>query len=300
MNRVISALLASFTLFAAATAESATFAYAVGNLRITPGAIATPDVLFRIDLDTGDSTAIGQVRAADGSKVYQYIGGMDFHPSTGILYAVDDVDDLLLTIDPATGIATEIGKLTASGVAIPSVALMALSFDPDGTLYFAASSGRRLSTLDTSTAVLTDIATGGAAPNVASLAISSAGAFYGISAVSPTSNTLLAIDPTDGSSAGVGTGLGFVSGRIGLDFDANGTLWGVEQGSGSVMSRIFTVDLVTGLGDVVGPMTVPATGYLVDDVESLAIAPVPLPAASWMLATALVPLLARARRRRRR
>ena len=267
-----------------APVQADTIGYGVGTL--TGGGLPnTNDVLLRFDLATGNTTPIGQiVDSVDNSTVYQSVGGLDFDPVSGKLYGVADVDDLLLEIDPATGIATNLGQLTRNGgQPIPSIAIFALNFDSTGTLYFTASSGRRLSIVDIATTDLTDIATGGSAPNVSGLASDSADNFFGVQRGGD--SLLLSIDPTDGSSTAVGEGTGIEATRLGLDFDAGDTLWAVDFGFSVTPSQLYNIDTSTGIAQAVAQLTVPETGRIVQNVESLTI--IPLPAAAWLFASAL-------------
>jgi hypothetical protein len=81
--------------------------------------------LYTIDPATGTPTLVGDTGES--------ITGLDFHPSTGILYGTTTPNSrfgsALITIDPATGAVTVIGP---HGV---DKAVIDLTFAPDGTLY---------------------------------------------------------------------------------------------------------------------------------------------------------------------
>jgi hypothetical protein len=64
-----------------------------------------PPELFCVDLATGSATLIGSFGAGVGPGDFQ---AMDFDQS-GILWAVDETDLQVVTVDPGTGIATDAG-----------------------------------------------------------------------------------------------------------------------------------------------------------------------------------------------
>jgi len=72
------------------------------------GGSSTPSTLYEIDPATGGATPIGPIG-------FNTVGGMDFDPLTGALYAVgkrlSDGVYVLLTIDPLTGNGAEVGPL---------------------------------------------------------------------------------------------------------------------------------------------------------------------------------------------
>lgn len=87
--------------------------------------------LYTIDPATGAATLVGDTGES--------ITGLDFHPTTGVLYGTttpnSNTASSLITIDPATGAVTVIGP---HGV---DRAMIDLTFAPDGTLYGWAESG---------------------------------------------------------------------------------------------------------------------------------------------------------------
>lgn len=91
--------------------------------------------LQRIDPDTGAATIVGGIN-------FNGVGGIDFHPKTGVLYGVGKRvvtgANVLLTIDPATGVGTEVGLLVNAGVGGTQPSLFDLSFRSDGTLFLTA------------------------------------------------------------------------------------------------------------------------------------------------------------------
>ena len=173
---------------------------------------------------------------------------------------------------------------------------MGLSFDATGDLYFTTTSGRRFSTMDITSGDLSNIATGGSAPNTSALAINESGIF-GVNAAG-IDNELLMINPIDGSSVIVGSGIGITIGSlVGLEFDEAGVLWGVDKQEASLQETLFTIDTTTGTATLASPILLEGTGELVNEIESLAVIPaaaqptsvsVPLPLWSLLCGVVLI------------
>jgi len=72
------------------------------------GGPAAPSTLYRIDPVDGSATPLGPIG-------YNAVGGMDFDPVSGLLFAVgsrpSDFEAVLLAVDPYTGAGREIGPL---------------------------------------------------------------------------------------------------------------------------------------------------------------------------------------------
>ena len=116
--------------------------------------------LHRVNPQTGRATPVGAIG-------FDAVGGMAFHPLTGILYAVGQRagttsfitpgPHVLITIDPATGVGTEIGLFTAPlGCPFPGCRVDDLAFRPDGVLYGMVS--EFLVTIDLGTGAGTQVA----------------------------------------------------------------------------------------------------------------------------------------------
>ncbi len=96
-----------------------------------------PSSLHRVNPQTGRATPVGAIG-------FDAVGGMAFHPLTGVLYAVGQRagtagffmpgTHVLITIDPATGVGTEIGPFTGP-MTCPGCGVEDLAFRPNGVLY---------------------------------------------------------------------------------------------------------------------------------------------------------------------
>jgi hypothetical protein len=102
--------------------------------------------LYTINPATGAAALVGAIG-------FDRVSGMDFHPTTGILYAtaqrpIGDVP-VLITIDPGTGLGTEVGPTGMPGD------IADVSFRSDGTLFALDATnpvgGHRLWTVDVTT-----------------------------------------------------------------------------------------------------------------------------------------------------
>lgn len=219
-------VLASFALAAPALADPIGYTATTGQNSYS---------LWRVDLATGNATVVGPFGA--NLEVY----GLSFSPS-GVLYGIasDGLDggQKLWTIDPATGAATLVG---ATGVEDGS----GLSFTPDGRLWMTDFSGTRtLYRLDPATGTATAVASGALGADIEGLAASCDGTLYGIG--DGDFPFLYRIDTTTGVASALPQSysppLPLID-NAGIDFDAEGTLWGIES---LAPGSIFTVDPVTG------------------------------------------------------
>jgi hypothetical protein len=305
MQKLVSALgsLLLAQLLVVAGAAAAPFAYVVGDLATnSPATIVQTNVLFRVDLATGEAVTIGVTQSPDCGGECRALGGISVHPTNGTLYAVADVDDLLITIDPATAQATVIDVLTLGGTPIPSIVGFGLTHDSGGTLYFAASGGRRLSVLSPSTAFLSDIASGTAAPNTQAIADADATHLWairrGIGADNYDLISVRKVTPGAPLPLDFITSIGAIvppptGDTLGLDLGPDGVLWGVQTGGSVGGGQLFRLDTATAAMTGITEMTVPATGQVVVNPRSLAIPGAqPVPAMNLGLLVLLAAALA--------
>lgn len=218
------------------------------------------DQLYRIDLRDGSRTSVGEVAFDD-------VESLSFQPATGLLFGIDDESDTLITIDPDTGAASAVGSL---GVDI-DVNDTGLAFGM-GQLFLTDEVADRLYSVDPSTGMATEIGLLGRATDITALAYGN-GALFGL-----TDHDFVSIN-TDTAAITTLAMLDFGTiGGAGLDFDLNGTLWGLVDDEG-----LFTIDTGTGVITFQEPN--------LEDFESLAIrdeavgVPEPSPLALFGIAT---------------
>jgi hypothetical protein len=216
--------------------------------------------LYKIDLATGVATPLG----ATG---FEGIEGLAFDPGCKKLYGVDDVKDRLVTCDLKTGGCTTVGSL---GLDVTDTGL---SFANDGSLFMSTDAPKnplRFFGLDLKTGAATWI--GNQGTEVTGLA-GNMFALYGIGGDGK--DNLVIVDPVTGKATPVGP-LGAVTLQDGgLDFDRDGTLYGLNDlGPGSKASgqpsQLFKINIQTGKATVVVTLKDPS-GKPINGFEGLAI-----------------------------
>lgn len=216
--------------------------------------------LFKIDLATGVATPLGTT-GFDG------IEGLAFDPGCKKLYGVDDVKDRLVTCDLQSGGCTTVGSL---GLDVTDTGL---SFANDGRLFMSTDAPKnplRFFELDPKTGTATWI--GNQGTEVTGLA-GNLFALYGLGGDGK--DNLVIVDPATGKATPVGP-LGAVTLQDGgLDFDRDGTLYGLNDlGTGPTKSgkpsQLFKIDTQTGKATVVVTLKDPS-GKPVNGFEGLAI-----------------------------
>ena len=179
------------------------------------------DQLYLIDLSNGTATAIGPTGFGD-------VEGLAFD-SSGTLYGVDEDTDQLVTISPTTGAATVVGPLGVTGHDV------GLAFDCTGALYMSTEDPGNLYRVNHTTGAATLV--GAQGQPVTGLTADSSGVF-GLGG--GFTNNLVRLDTSTGAATPVGP-LGIAVDDGGIEFDAAGVLWGLED-----TGTIFTVDPATG------------------------------------------------------
>jgi hypothetical protein len=216
--------------------------------------------LYKIDLVTGVATPLG-VTGFEG------IEGLAFDPGCKKLYGVDDVKDRLVTCDLETGACTTVGSL---GLDITDTGL---AFAKDGRLFMSTDAPKnplRFFALDPETGAATWI--GNQGTEVTGLA-GNLFALYGLGGDGK--DNLVIVDPASGKATPVGP-LGTVTLQDGgLDFDRDGTLYGLNDlGPGTNASgkpsQLFKIDTQTGKATVVVTLKDPS-GKPINGFEGLAI-----------------------------
>jgi Domain of unknown function (DUF4394) len=199
------------------------------------------DALYKIDLDTGTTTLIGDLHA-DPLRFTTPVS-MAVRPSDGAIFVNNNspaADNGLATVDPATGLATLVNPGGGPG---GDYIDGAMAFDDLGNLYAADSSGA-LAIIDQNTGAANSLS-GPVLPRLFGLDFNPAdNRLYGITG-SPSALELLKINPVTGaleSSTTLTTALGGSAAGT-LLFDSAGTLHGTTNAS---TSNLFEIDPGTG------------------------------------------------------
>jgi hypothetical protein len=213
------------------------------------------DFLFAIDLKTGVATPIGPTGFED-------VEGLTFDRACKNLFGVDDVTDRLLSCDTETGACHQVGNL---GVDITDTGL---AYGSDLQLYMSTDAPKNptlLYRIDPATGAAT--AVGDQGQEVTGLAANTTGIF-GLGGDGR--NNLVRINPVTGAATSIGPLKAVAPRDGGLDFDADGVLWGIEDSGLRNASRIFTVDPETGTATVVATVHL-ENGTALGGFESLAV-----------------------------
>jgi len=220
------------------------------------------DTLYRVDLDAHQASSIGSAGTYAGQRIGNISGLSQLND--GSLYAVSGAQKLLLSIDPGSGGATVIGKLSLAGGTGPFDALdLSMTADCNGNLLLASAVAKQLWSVDPATAVATPIGSTGAA--ISGLIMYNH-KLYG--AGGKGDNTFYRIDPKTAAATPVGSfGAGVTRwiNSVSLSFDGAGVLWAVlnyippqhDNDPPVDWSDLATIDPRTGALTVIGPITGP-------------------------------------------
>ncbi len=199
------------------------------------------------------------------------IEAMDLREVDGFIYAAASNNSDrsgLLKINKTTGEVMLLDGGGSSDVSDLNNELQGMAFFGD-TLYFSGqdSGKRKLVTVDLTDGDITTIDSD-LSVDIRALAADSAGQLYGVAKGAGGVLNLHTIDKANGNITATKalTGLDPDQDLEGLDFDAAGTLWGIDRTSGEV----FTIDLATGKATLVST-TVPVSGQTGDGFETLAV-----------------------------
>ncbi len=226
------------------------------------------DSLHRVVLTVGTATKIGELRPSRSDAPYADVEGLALN-SKGMLYGIDDATKTLIRIEPSSGAALPVdGRDGNTGLPRTAIFDFGLTFDCAGALYASSDSRRSLYRLDAETGVATLVGSEGSLGAPITGLAAKGDVVYGIG--SEGSENLYRIDVTTGRAVLVGPlGANLRFSDAGLDFDANGVLWGVADMSGASLnpepSILFRINETTGAAERVSTT--------VSGVESLAIAP---------------------------
>jgi hypothetical protein len=173
-----------------------------------------PNSLVSIDPATGAATVIGDTGL---DNIYE--GDLDFDPTTGVLYGIQDAANapspprLLFTIDPSTGDATAVGDVGGRGD------LSAMAFDSSGTLFVLNTSDDELLTVNKSTAaIVSSVNLSLAIGALAGMDFHPAtGTLYVVDGPPGGTNSLYTLNPATGALTFIGS-TGLAQGLAGLAF----------------------------------------------------------------------------------
>lgn len=227
-----------------------------------------PAVLYSIRLDTGQVLRIG-------TTGFDNIEGLAFGPD-GVLYGVDTEVNRLVRCNLTNGSCTSIGFL---GITIGKDA--GLAFDCAGNLWLACEIPAELYKVNPQTGVATFI--GPLGQKVTGLGTRKGDAICasGVFALGGQLTNNLGCIETTASSASRFRTIGFLGAVVvedgGLDFDANGVLWGIQDNDNALQSILFTIDPSTGAATSVFSVPVGFESLAIDKGDVLCNPPPPPP-----------------------
>lgn len=229
------------------------------------------DTLYRMDLATGQSTAVGPIGFAD-------VEGLAMASDGRTLFGVSDagvsgggaISDLLIRIDIDSGAGTLVGPLQGLQGLGPGGNLdYGLAFTADGRLWLSSDTLGTLWEVSAASGVTRLV--GRMDQSISGLAARS-NELYGISV--DAAPRLFRIDTATAAATAIGAlNVGGVVADAGLDFDAAGVLWAVldPEPSAEGASRVARINLTTGAGTIVSSASIASVG-----MEGLALAPTSL------------------------
>ena len=213
--------------------------------------------LFTINLANSRATLVAPLRLEGNTAVG--VTGLAVHPATGIFYAITsglspEAPRSLVRIDPATGFASLIGRLTHAGSDI--------SFDAFGTLYIWLPQTRQIGVVNLADGHVTPLGTPGAPSTSGGLAIDQ----HGLAYITPNgaSGTLDTVDLKTGEirTGPVLAGAPYPAAINAMTFTPSGLLIAVNSNAGVPQStQLVSINISTG--------AVAAMGALPDDTDAL-------------------------------
>ena len=257
-GRLLQAVVAVAALAVASVAHAQTLYSASMRSFANAGSQIVVGNLFTINMANTQANLIAPIRLEGNTAVG--ITGMAVHPATGVFYGITsglspDHPHSLVTIDPETGNASLIGRLTMAGSDI--------SFDAGGTLYIWVQSTRQVGAVNLATGVVTALGQVGPPTSAGGLAIDPKD---NVAYISPggAAGTLDRVDLKTGiiTTGPQLTGAPFPAAINAMTFTPSGLLIAVNSNAG-VPQSTFLVSINTATG-VVSPM-----GTLPDDTDAL-------------------------------
>lgn len=210
--------------------------------------------LFTVDPLSARAKLIGPIRV--GGVLAVGVTGLAIHPHTKVLYGITCgkhpmIPPSLVTIDPATAVATLVGPLGKAGSDI--------NFDSRGTLYVWLRDERQLGTVDLATGHASPTGVSIPVPVEGGLAIDRRGSVF----VASSATMLERIDTRTGKriEAHELRGAPFSGPINSLSFSPSGVLVGINAEAGTTKSALVMINSATG--------AVTRLGQLPDDSEAI-------------------------------
>ncbi|MCF6225423.1 MAG: hypothetical protein L3J22_03845 [Xanthomonadales bacterium] len=257
-------ILTLLLIFSAGSVTAAPIAYSVNSNGVNRD---TSDRLHRIDLATGEVTALEKVRLNKPSLgSFSDIEGLAFGPD-GTLYGVDDGDETLLTISTTTGIGASVTGNPLS-LQLGQVATdFGLTFTCEGLLFMSSDINQTLYQVNDETGLATGVTNSpGLGASITALA-AWGDKVYGLShgrfADSSLTPSLYAIDVETGAATLIGALGNAVKlyRNAGLAFDEEGQLWAITDrfnltNNVDFPSQVLKIDPATGIAEAISEVAV--------------------------------------------
>ena len=240
------------------SAQQKLYAASVRSAPSARGDVPIAGNLYSVNLATSTSTLVGAIRLPGGRPIG--VTGLAAHPKSGVLYGITSEQSpnnprSLVTIDPASGVATMVGELGTAGSDI--------SFDLKGTLFMWLPATSQLGIVDPSSAAVSPLGRPGPAGSPAGIAIDPQGMVF--VTAKGAGGTLDNVDLASGALQ-IGpalTGAPFSTQINSMSFSPSGLLLAVNSNGGSpAETRLVTINTATGV--------VTTIGSLPDDTDALA------------------------------
>jgi hypothetical protein len=235
-----------FALFAAAVVGFLSFP-AHSQLYVATGSGGVTGNLYTVDPATAVATVVGPILAG-GLPIA--MTGLAFDPTTNLLYGITsnnspNIPRHLVTINPATALATDIGALGIGGADI--------AFDAAGNLYMTSGNATNLYSVNKATGAATVIGATGTGDSGSGLAINAGGtAFF---AGNGDHGALATLNLATGAAT-LGATLTGAPNNGGIDsmkFSSTGVLFGVDNNN-SPVNNLVTINTATGAVTNIGAL----------------------------------------------